>query len=89
MSQHLEGIRRGCGDMSVMNKSSAKERLHRNSSDLNTITVTTASGTGHYFLCSYFPPLWPILAVVTVLCTPDDWCGWQLETCRVTLQNNK
>jgi len=49
MSQHLEGITRGCGDMSVMNKSSAKERLHRNTSDLNTITLTTASGTGHIF----------------------------------------
>jgi hypothetical protein len=49
MSQHLEGITRGCVDMSVMSKSSAKERLHRNASDLNTITVTTASGSGHIF----------------------------------------
>ena len=51
-------------------------------------TVTTASGTGHIFLCSYLPPTWPNLAtleggsytvpeaVVTVLCTPDDGCGW-------------
>ena len=51
-------------------------------------TVTTTSGTGHIFLCSYLPPTWPSLAtleggsytvpeaVVTVLCTPDDGCGW-------------
>ena len=51
MSQHLEGITRGCGDMSGMNKSSAKERLHRNTSDLNTVTLTTVSGTGH-ILCA-------------------------------------
>ena len=49
MSQHLEEITCGCGDMSVMNKSSAKERLLQNTSDLNTITVTTASGAGHIF----------------------------------------
>jgi len=41
-----------------------------------------------YFLCSYLPPTWPSLAtlwggrwpvpeaVVTVLCTHDDGCGW-------------
>jgi len=51
-------------------------------------TVTTASGTGHAMLCSYLPPRWPSLAtmeggsctvpeaVVTVLCTLDDGCGW-------------
>ena len=49
-------------------------------------TVTTASGTGHIFLCSYLPPVWPRLAtleggsctvpeaVVTVLCAHDG-CG--------------
>jgi len=52
-----------------------------------------------YFLCSYFPPTWPSLAtlvgssctipkaVVTVLCTPDDRCGWYPKhvewTCRL------
>jgi len=52
-----------------------------------------------YFLCSYLPPTWPSLAtleggsctepeaVVTVLFTPDDWCGWQPKhvewTCRI------
>jgi len=53
-----------------------------------------------YFLCSYLPPKWPSLAwprwrevaavpeaVVTVLCTPDNGCGWHpkhLEwTCRI------
>jgi len=50
-------------------------------------TVTTASPVLVIFLCSYFPPMWPSLAtlevrsctpeaVVTVLCTPDDGCGW-------------
>ena len=41
-----------------------------------------------YFLCSYLPPTWPSFAtleggscrvpeaVVTVLCTVDDGCGW-------------
>ena len=54
-------------------------------------TVTTASGTGQ-LLCGYLPPTWPSLAtlaggsctkiwpvpevVVTVLCIPDDGCGW-------------
>ena len=91
MSQHLEGITRGCGDMSVMNKSTAKERLHRKASDLNTITVTTASGTGHIFCAATSlqrGQAW-LEAVGTVLCTLDDWCGWQPETCRVNLQNNK
>ena len=62
-------------------------------------TVTTASGTGHIFLCSYLPPTWLGLAtleggrckvpeaVVTVLCTPDDVCGWHSKhvewTCRI------
>ena len=40
-----------------------------------------------YFLCSYVPPTWPIQAVVTVLCTPDDECGWHPKhvewTCRI------
>ena len=54
-----------------------------------------------YFLCSYLPPTWSNSlawprckevaaipeAVVTVLCTPDDGCGWhpkQVEwTCRI------
>jgi len=52
-----------------------------------------------YFLCSYLPPTWPSLAtleggsctvpevVVTVLCTPDEGCGWHPErvewTCRI------
>jgi len=49
MSQHLEGITRGCGDMSVMNKSSPKEKLDRNTSDLNIVNITTASVTGHIF----------------------------------------
>jgi hypothetical protein len=49
MSQHLEGITRGCGDMSVMNKCSAKDRLHQNPIDLNTVNVTIASGTGHIY----------------------------------------
>ena len=66
-------------------------------------TVTTASGTGHAFLCRYLPPSWPSWprwrevaaqkiwpvseAVVTVLFTPDDGCGWHLKhiewTCRI------
>ena len=42
-----------------------------------------------YFLCNYLPPTWPRWrevveqkiwpgpeAVVTILCTPDDGCGW-------------
>jgi len=47
-------------------------------------TVTTASGTGH-ILCSYLPPTWPQKiwpvpeAVVTVLCIPDDVCGWHTK----------
>ena len=56
-----------------------------------------------YFLCSYLPPAWPTWsrlrevaaqkiwpvpeAVVTVLCTADDACGWHLKhtewTCRI------
>jgi len=52
-----------------------------------------------YFLCNYLPPTWPSLAtleggsctvpevVVTVLCTPDDGCGWHAKhvewTCRI------
>ena len=50
-----------------------------------------------YFLCSYLPPTWPSMleggsctvqeAVVTVLCPPDDGCGWHLKhvkwTCRI------
>ena len=52
-----------------------------------------------YFLCSYLPPKWPSLttleggsctapeAVVTVLCTLDDGCGWHAKhvewTCRI------
>ena len=52
-----------------------------------------------YFLCSYLPPTWPSLgaleecsctvpeAVVTVLFTPDDGCGWHPKhiewTCRI------
>ena len=43
-------------------------------------TVTTASGTGHIF-CAV------VEAVVTVLCTPDDRCGWHPKhvewTCRI------
>ena len=63
-------------------------------------TVTTASGTGHAVLCSYIPPTWPRWrevaaqkiwpvpeAVVTVVCTPDDGCGWHPKhvewTCRI------
>jgi len=54
-------------------------------------TVTTASITGHFFFVQ-LPPcklawtcwravaaqkIWPVPeAVVTVLCTPDDGCGW-------------
>ena len=35
-----------------------------------------------YFLCIYLPPTWPSwprwreVAVITVLCPPDDGCGW-------------
>jgi len=47
-------------------------------------TVTTASGIGHIFLCRCGQawPRWKEVAapvpeaVVTVLCTPDDGCGW-------------
>jgi len=62
-------------------------------------TVTTASGTGHVFLCSYLPPTLPSLAtlegdnctvpeaIVTVLCTADCGCGWHPKhvewTCRI------
>jgi len=66
-------------------------------------TVTIASGTGHAVLCSYLPPTWPTWprwrevaaqkiwpvpeAVVIVLCTPDDGCGWHPKhvewTCRI------
>jgi len=51
------------------------------------------------FLCRYLPPTWPSLAtleggsctvpkaVVTVLCTPDDECGWHPKhvewSCRI------
>jgi len=61
-------------------------------------TVTTASGTGRIFLCSYLPSTWPSWAtlgggsctvpeaVVRVLCPPDDGCGWHPKhvewTCR-------
>ena len=43
-------------------------------------TVTTTSGTGHIFcaatsLQSGQASLATLEAVVTVLCTPDDWCG--------------
>ena len=57
-------------------------------------TVTTASGTGHILV--QLPPsnvaklAWPRcreVAVVTVLCTPDDGCGWHPKhvewTCRI------
>ena len=62
-------------------------------------TVTTASCTGHMFFRSYLSVTWPSLAtleggsctvpkaVVTVLCTPDDGCGWHPKhvewTCRI------
>jgi len=66
-------------------------------------TVTTASGTGHIFCAATFLQrdhaslatleegsctVWPVTeAVVTVLCTPDDGCGWHPEhvewTCRI------
>ena len=43
-------------------------------------TVTTASGTGHSLATlegDSCTKLWPVQeAVVTVLCTPDDGCGW-------------
>jgi len=51
-----------------------------------------------YFLCSYLPAMWPSFVtleggsrtvpetVVTVLCTPDDGCGWYPKH-RVNLQN--
>ena len=46
-------------------------------------TVTTASGAGHAA-----QKIWPVPeAVVTVLCTPDDGCGWHPKhvewTCRI------
>ena len=56
-------------------------------------TVTTASGTGHIFV--QLPPLATLElgsctvpeAVITVLCTPDDGCGWHPKhvewTCRI------
>jgi len=66
-------------------------------------TVTAASGTGHSFCAATslqrgqaWPrwrevaaqKLWPVPeAVVTVLCTPDDGCGWHPKhvqwTCRI------
>jgi len=63
-------------------------------------TVTTATGTGHNFCAATLSNVaklaWPTLeggsctvpeAVVTVLCTPDDGCGWHLKyvewTCRI------
>ena len=39
-------------------------------------TVTTASGTGHIFFAQLPPSNVAKLALVTVLCTPDDRCGW-------------
>jgi len=51
-----------------------------------------------HFLYNYLPPTWPSLAtlggctlqsigaVVTVLCTSDDGCGWHPKTCRVNFQ---
>ena len=60
-------------------------------------TVTTASGTGHIFVqlppSNVTKPRWREVAaqvpetVVTVLCTPDDGCGWHPKhvewTCRI------
>ena len=61
-------------------------------------TVTTASGTGHIFCAATSlqrGQAWPHWrevvavpeAVVTVLCTPDDGCGWHPKhvqwTCRI------
>jgi len=58
-------------------------------------TGTTASSTGYIF-CTAWPRwrevaaqnIWPVpKAVVTVLCTPDDGCGWHPKhvewTCRI------
>jgi len=49
-------------------------------------TVTTASGTGHIFLRSYLQA-WPRWREATVLCNPDDGCGWNPKhverTCRI------
>ena len=63
-------------------------------------TVTRASGTAATSLQrgqawprwreAAAQKIWPVLeAVVTVLCIPDDGCGWHPKTCRVNLQNNK
>jgi len=62
-------------------------------------TVTLQPPVLVIFLCNYLPPPWPSLAtveggsctvpetVVTVLCTPDDGCGWHPKhvecTCRI------
>ena len=59
-------------------------------------TVTTASRTGHIFCAATSlqrSQAWPLWreggreAVVTVLCTPDDECGWHpkyvARTCRI------
>jgi len=66
---------------------------------LNTQNCNYSLWYWSYFLCSYLPPMWPSLAmleggsctitevVVTVLCTPDDGCGWHPKhvewTCRI------
>ena len=68
-------------------------------------TVTTASGTGPFFLCSYLPPTWPSLATsegssCTKNMTSTGGCSYSFvyswwwewltsETCRVNLRNNK
>ena len=51
-------------------------------------TVTTASGTGHIFRAATSLQLGGVPeAVVTVLCTPDNGCGWHPKhvewTCRI------
>ena len=64
-------------------------------------TVTTASGTGHIFLCSYLPPMWPSLAMLEGgSCITTGGCSYSFvyswwwvwltpETHRLNLQNNK
>jgi len=66
------------------------------SSGVHTI-VTTASGTGHIFCAATSfqrwkkvdaQKIWPVSqAALTVLCTPDDGCGWHPKhvewTCKI------
>jgi hypothetical protein len=68
-------------------------------------TVTTTSGTGHIFLCSYLPPPWPVWprwreVAAQYSMTSTGGCSYSFvyswwwvwlapETCRVNLQNSR